>query len=86
MNHSNYELKNVSDNYILVPKGETVFDLNNVMKLNKVGALIFDSYVTGLNKAETLTVILSKFDVTEDEAAADYDAFLEELKKGGYVG
>lgn len=85
MNHSDYELKTVSDNYILVPTGETVFDLNNVMKLNKVGAIIFDAYVTGLNKAETLTVILSKFDVTEEEASKDYDVFLEELKKGGYV-
>ena len=85
MNHSDYELKIVSDNYVLVPKGETVFDLNNVMKLNKVGALIFDSYVSGLNKAETLTVLLSKFEVNEEEASRDYDEFIEELRKGGYV-
>ena len=85
MQRSAYELKKVSGNYILVSKEDTVFDLNNVMKLNKVGALIFDSYVNGLNKAETLTLVLARFDVTDDEASLDYDTFIEELKNGGYI-
>jgi len=85
MSKSRYELKQVSDNYLLIPTHSEAFDLDKVMKLNEVGAIIFKSYISGLSKTETMTLVMAEYDVSIDAMSDDYDEFIKELKSGGYI-
>jgi hypothetical protein len=63
-------------------EGEVVaLDLRNktYLAVNRTGAAIWPALVSGADRGELLVLLLENFSVSQDEAAADLDAFLAEL-------
>jgi hypothetical protein len=63
-------------------EGEVVaLDLRNktYLAVNRTGAAIWPILMSGADREELLALLLETFAVSQDEAAADLDAFLAEL-------
>jgi hypothetical protein len=63
-------------------EGEVVaLDLRNktYLAVNRTGAAIWPALVSGADRGELLVLLLENFSASQDEAAADLDAFLAEL-------
>ena len=55
-------------------------DNNNMIQLNDTGLLLGDRLVAGAEKDELVQLLLEQYDVTEDVARPDVDAFVDLLK------
>lgn len=80
-----YILRKIAGDTVLVPVGEASLKLNGIISLNPTGELIWTGLEQGKDRAAILADILEEYDVTEEEAAADLDAYLNELKKNGLI-
>ena len=55
-------------------------DSNHMIQLNDTGLLLWDRLVVGAEKEELVQLLLGEYDVTEDVARRDVDAFIELLQ------
>ena len=62
-----------------------VLDLasSNYLKLNGSGALLWLQLVDGADRDGLVQALTSEYDVEDERAAADVDAFLERLREAG---
>ena len=59
---------------------------NGAISLNKTGVSLWNRLKAGATEAEMTAELLEKYDgVTEEKAAADVKAFLEELRSRGLL-
>ena len=83
-------VRNIADETVLVPVGETTQDFNGMITLSEVGAFIWEHIEEApdfqslvrliLNElSETINKILNEYDVDEQTAATDAAAFLNQL-------
>ncbi len=78
-------LRQIDDNYIIVPTGSARLSFNGMISFNATGALIWRSMESGMSKADTARAIVSAYDVSEERALSDIDAFCKRLKEAGLV-
>ena len=74
-------VREVVGEYVLVPVGDTALHFNGIISLNEVSAGIWKGLQKGKNREELLEDILEEFDVSREEASADLDEFLDNLRK-----
>lgn len=79
-------LREIADEYILIPVGETALDLNGIISLNPVSAEIWKDVQSGKSREEMLANLLEHFEVTEEVAKQDLDEFLQQLQSAGFLG
>lgn len=75
---SGFLLKEVAGNYVVISAGNLDFD--GLITLNETGVLLWKILSQGCEKKDLLDALLSEFDVSEEIARRDIDAFLEKLK------
>ena len=75
-----FVLRNVVDEYILMPTGENIGKFNGTVLLNSVSAFVWEKLQNSLTREELLQEILNEFEVEKAVASADLDALLETLK------
>ena len=78
---SGFVLRHVMDEYILMPSGDSLNGFNGCMLLNGVSAFIWEKLQSAVTRDELLSAILDVFDVDENTAASDLDAFLAQLRQ-----
>lgn len=78
-------LRQLDDNYIIVPTGSARLSFNGMISFNATGALIWRSIESGKTRAETVRALLDTYEVSEERALADIDAFCKRLKEAGLV-
>ena len=74
-----YVLRQIGDDYIIVPVGETVLSFNGMITVNETGAFLWEELVKGTNKGELLRTLMDNYEVTQEEAEKDIDEFLDVL-------
>ena len=64
-----------------------VLDLRESMYLatNAAGTALWRALEDGATRSQLVAVILGQFDVSEDQAALDVDAFLDDLRRRGLL-
>lgn len=77
---SGFVLKSVGDNHIVVPVGAQTVDFRCMITLNETGAFLWKLLETEQTDKTLVAALLAEYDVTEDRAAADVDAFLGHLR------
>lgn len=77
---NDFVLRKVADSYVVVPVNSLTLDFNGVMNLNETGAFLFEQLQNGIEKEELVWKMLDEYDVTEEKASADIDAFINKLK------
>lgn len=78
--NENYILRQVADEYILVPLTAD-FDFNGIIALNEVGKEIYDLLPQVATQEELVERLYDTFDAPKEEIAADAENFLEALRE-----
>ena len=74
-----YVLRQIGDDYVIVPVGKAALDFNGMITVNETGAFLWEQLVKGTNEKELLRTLVETYEVTQEEAERDLDEFLEVL-------
>lgn len=76
-----FVLRKVADSYVVVPVNKLTLDFNGIINLNETGAFLFEKLQNGCEKADLLSAMLDEYEVSEQKASADIDAFIKKLRE-----
>lgn len=77
---SGFVLRNVVDEFILMPTGDNIGKFNGTVLLNEVSAFVWEKLQDPLSKEDLLKAILDEFEVDKATASADLDTLLQTLR------
>ena len=77
----NYILRSIAGEHIVVPVGKEAVTFNGIMTLNQSGKLLFEALQNDVKESDLVKVLLDEYEVTEDVARQDVEAFLAKLKE-----
>lgn len=80
-----FVLRNVVDEFIVMPTGDNIAKFEGAVVLNEVSAFIFKQLENPVSREDLLAAMLDEYDVDEATAAADLDALLEKLADMGVL-
>lgn len=78
-------LREVAGSFIVVAVGSAVKDFNGIINLNETGAFLWKILESGATKEELLEKMLTEYDVSEEIARKDIDAFISKLQEAKLV-
>lgn len=82
---ASFVLRNVVDEFIVMPTGSNIANFEGAVVLNEVSAFIYKQLENPMCRDDLLTAILNEYDVDEATAAADLDELLEKLSDMGVL-
>lgn len=80
-----FVLRNVVDEFILMPTGDNIGLFNGTVLLNEVSAFVWEKLKNPISKEDLLKAVLDEFEVEKAVAAADLDALIATLKEYGVI-
>ncbi len=83
--NSDYVLREVADQYIVVPTGSSAVDFNGIITLNKSGSKLFKLLETDKSKEDLIEYLLNTYDVTTKKATLDVEAFIQKLERNNIL-
>lgn len=78
-------LRQIGEDVVAVPTGETALQFNGMVMLNSVSRLLWERLEQECTPADLTAAVVAEFDVSETEAAADIAAFLAALREAGFL-
>lgn len=82
---SDYVLREVADQYIVVPTGASSVDFNGIITLNKSGSRLFKQLENDTTKDELISFLLDTYDVSNQKAKEDVDVFIDKLERNNIL-
>lgn len=76
-----YILRQIAGDYIIVPVGSAALEFNGMITVNETGAFLWEKLRKGTTKEELLHAMLEEYEVSEKEAEADIQEFLQMLQE-----
>jgi hypothetical protein len=76
-----FVLRHVGDMDIAVPVGKTAGDFSGMITLKGSGVHLFDALLKGCDRQGLLDVLKQKYDIDDETALKDIDAFLNKLRE-----
>lgn len=76
-----FVLRNIADEHILIPTGKAAMEVKGLIALSESGALLFEMLRNDASYEQLLDMLLSEYDVSEDEAREDLNAFLNQMRQ-----
>ena len=80
-----FVLRNVVDEFIVMPTGDNIAKFEGAVVLNEVSAFIFKQMEKPISRDDILAAMLAEYDVNEATAATDLDALLEKFAEMGVL-
>lgn len=80
-----FVLRNVVDEYIVMPTGNNIAKFEGAVVLNEVSAFIYKLLENPMSREDLLIAILNEYDVDEATASADLDVLLNKLADMGVL-
>ena len=80
-----YILRELAGQNIVVPVGSEAVNFNGVITLNSSGKLLFKTLQNETSKQELIDALLHKYDVSEEQAEKDVEAFIHLLEKNNIL-
>lgn len=80
-----FVLRNVVDEFIVMPTGDNIAKFDGAVVLNEVSAFVFEQMKRPVSREDLLEAVLNEFEVDEATAKADLDALLEKLAEMGLI-
>ena len=81
----NFVLRSIAGESMLIPVGEASGRVNGIITLNEVGVLIWNALTERCDSAYALEKIMEAYEVDDQTARTDLEAFLEEMEKLGIL-
>ena len=83
---SGFVLEKVGDSYLAVAVGERARDFSGLVRMNETGAFFWNIMAEkDASREDLLAVVRAEYEVDEEEALADIDKFIENLRNGGIL-
>lgn len=76
-----FVVRQVMDNIVAIPVGQTALQLNGMILLNDVSKTIWDCLEQGTSLEGIVKAVTDAFNVSTDEAQADILEFCDKLRK-----
>ena len=80
-----FVLREIAGDYIIIPAGKTVLDINGLITLNEVGVSLWKMLQNEVTFDDLLQGILDEYDVEPAVAREDIQEFLDQLVNGGIM-
>ena len=74
-------LRAVGDNHLVVPVGAMTVDFRCIITLNETGAFLWQMLQQECDTQQLVEALINTYSVTQEVAAQDVAAFIEELEK-----
>lgn len=79
--HGEFVIRQIMDDIVAIPVGQTALGLNGMILLNDVSKVIWDRLEAGAELAELISAVTDGFEVSPEEAQGDIQEFLDKLQK-----
>lgn len=76
-----YILHDIAGNYVVIGVLQNVVNMNGLMTVNEVGALLWKKLENGATEEELLATILEEYDIDAETAKKDIADFLTKLEE-----
>jgi len=83
--NKDFLLREVADSLVLVPVGEAARRFPGMIRLNETGRLLWELLEREQTPESLTEALLSRFEVSREQAGADVEAFLERLRPTGAI-
>lgn len=78
-------LRQVADTYIVVAVGEEAKKANVMVTLNETGGFLWEKLTTGATEDELVEAILDTYEIDEETARADVNAFIQKVSGSNLI-
>ena len=78
-------VRQVADEVLALPTGDTAFKLNGMIMLNEVSLVIWKCLEHDTDMASIVQAVTEQFDVSATQAQADIEAFVDQLRKANLL-
>lgn len=79
-----FVLREVAGENVVLPSSDTV-DLSMMITLNETGRFLWEKLAEGAEIDDLVAALLAEYDVSEQDARTHTIAFVEKLKKNGFL-
>ena len=83
--NGNFILRQVADEFLLIPVGETALRIKGMLSLSESGSLLYKRLQTECTREDLIRTLLADYDVDEETAGADVDEFLASMHRLGML-
>lgn len=80
-----FVLRNVVDEYMIMPTGTNIGEFDGAVVLNEVSAFLWEKLQSSVTREELLNALLEEYDVPKDIAERDLDALLKRFDEYGLI-
>lgn len=81
----NFVIRQIADEYIIVPVGEALLNFNGMITVNELGKFIWEQLHEDLTKEQLLDRIVNEYEVDIQTASKDLEEFIHKLELGGLI-
>jgi hypothetical protein len=78
-------LRNINEDWIVIPMGERLTEFNGMIKTNQSGSFIWKLLEAEKSREEIIAALLEEYDIDEKTAALEFDTFLHTLLKANIL-
>jgi hypothetical protein len=78
-------LRNINEDWIIIPMGERLAEFNGIVKTNQSGSFIWKLLEEAKSREEIIAAMLQEYDIDEETAAFEFDTFLNTLLKANML-
>ena len=71
--------RSIGGDSFLIPMGKTIYDTNGMFILTEIGGFLWDLLPQAQGPEDLVQAVLAEYEVDEQTAREDIDAFLEKL-------
>lgn len=80
---SDFILREIAGEYILIPVGAAAAKFNGLITINETGHVIFCALSKECTITDLVDAITDEFDIDRETAQADVEEFLRQLRQAG---
>ena len=81
----NLVLRQVAQNWVVLPVGEATLSFTGMLNLNDSGAMLWKVLEKNPTREALVAALRAEYEVTEEQACADVEAFLKKLTFAGCI-
>lgn len=80
-----FVIRDIAGDTVIVPVGETALSYNGMITTTPTGEAIWKALEADCDKESIVQMLLERFDIDHETAAADTEEFLEHLRNLGLI-
>ena len=79
-------LRTIADEHLLIPVGEAALSVKGLIALSESGVILYNKLKNGCTRADLVAALMAEYEVSEEIASQDTDAFLNQMRQLGMLG